>query len=671
MEICKSTSPPKDSILLLFLGKIRNKYIVVEILSYAYCRAIGPVYMHQASTIFRKMVIENPQVIMKICAERADFGEYIDSTLEECLWLHYTNFSLAKMTVNLNKQEDLRLLAAFKNFGDKRLLLIDYIKTECIDFANSDVQQCLSVLKPTRISLTAVAEAGRYLISNLHIIPTQFVKLLFVHPQNITPDFVISNEGISQENKAYIDNLFVYLLPFTQLKALLSAVQPKKCFVITMNYNRDQSLEIINSLLDEATVINNPDITILFNSKEYDEEFLQLFKDKLKTEKKYLAGVNVDTKRNIWEKNIDLFKKHCTPRPLMSKINQYIMLSQIVSLLELVPDCLSIPSAIRLFDCQQYSSSIKSRFAKRAEEINRLSKDSSTKNIRFYGHDVRFAALCIQYLFENCSNIDKIDFKMYQIGDFQAELEPDIDFTSLDTFTVTQDACNGSQLLLYSTLLSRFKEHFKVLEIDVTQNNLEVTKTLLSSVACKEKITELDLKVSSIDQALIELLSLFKGVKEFRIGFTADICFNEQTDQLRFLLPMASTLEIVELAFFDEAASSADYVCKFLSKSCFKKVRFIDLTPLKMTFDQMESIISTKNNKKLLNFKQFGQNYSVEFAKRIQNLYPYAKLFGNIGLDNEIPYENQEEELLRILKADQLLKDSARLMQVKDQNIPQ
>lgn len=166
------------------------------------------------------------------------------------------------------------------------------------------------------------------------------------------------------------------------------------------------------------------------------------------------------------------------------------------------------------------------------------------------------------------------------------------------------------------------REHLAKIAIIIDKHSLIITKRLLSVVVCKENITNLELKLKEIDSDLIEILCEFKGVKELQIEFTDEVLFNERLDELKFLEAMSSNLKEVHITFSEKTDTSADYICEYLSKPCFKNVNFITLSPLLMTCDQMESIIRTKNDKNTFRLRQLGQNYTVAFQKRIHDLYP-------------------------------------------------
>ncbi|TNV82540.1 hypothetical protein FGO68_gene9648 [Halteria grandinella] len=264
-------------------------------------------------------------------------------------------------------------------------------------------------------------------------------------------------------------------------------------------------------------------------------------------------------------------------------------------------------------------------------------------------------------MFQSCAKIKKLFFMM--LLDFQEMNETinlfllnSVDFTSVEVLCFNQEACTESQINLYECLLKKMRGHLKKLIIKINQHSLVINKRLLSVIECKEMITTLVLKLEEIDSDLIEFLLEFKRVNQLHIEFKEDVLFNETHDELCFLEAMSSNLKEIQFTFSKKTDTSAEYICEYLSKPCFRNLNFISLSSLLMTCDQMESIIRTKNQKKTFKFNQTGQNYTVAFQKRIHDLYPYAKLWGHIGLDKDIPYSEQEEELLKIMKYDQLQK---------------
>jgi hypothetical protein len=66
---------------------------------------------------------------------------------------------------------------------------------------------------------------------------------------------------------------------------------------------------------------------------------------------------------------------------------------------------------------------------------------------------------------------------------------------------------------------------------------------------------------------------------------------------------MLPNLKEIEVNFFDKTPTSADYWCSYLSQPQFYNLKYISLSPLVMTTEQIESVISTKNPKKMFRFK--------------------------------------------------------------------
>ncbi|TNV81536.1 hypothetical protein FGO68_gene8404 [Halteria grandinella] len=419
-------------------------------------------------------------------------------------------------------------------------------------------------------------------------------------------------------------------------------------------YWPEQCLQILNSLLDESTVLNNPEITILFNSRQFDEEFLRLFKEKLKTKKKYLVVEDLDHP-SLREESYDLFKKHYPPKSMTDKIKAYAMFNENADL--------SIPWTTRFIDCgRQFQQRLQPFNNQMKEEIKFLLQNMSTESIQFNGTNLNIVVEKLENLFRTCTYIKSIIFNMSSIENYAPELNPSINFSQVEAFEVSQKGIYKQQVPFFSELLSRFNGNLKAINIKVNENSLEAIKSLLSSVVCKDKVTKLELIQSGIDVALIEVLSEYRGIEVLKVQFTTDVSFNDSNDNLRFLEAMAPTLQMVQMSFSMTEESSSDYICKFFSKPCFRRVKFIDLPPL--TCDQIESIISTKDNKRVFKFQQ--ESYTVEFAKRIHDLYPYAKQCGNICLEKKIPDENKVRELLRIMKSDQPVVKAHQELQLKN-----
>jgi hypothetical protein len=150
-------------------------------MAYALCRKFAPMMMHETSRLFRKFIWDNPFAVKNISTSRTE-NESIDSTLEECLCVIYTNYWLSQYSINLKKQQDLRLLTVFKCFGDKRYLWFERLRTGCIDFGDPDVRYGIEMLGTKVLEFIHESSHGddheKCVIKNLHKIPNKTVKTL-------------------------------------------------------------------------------------------------------------------------------------------------------------------------------------------------------------------------------------------------------------------------------------------------------------------------------------------------------------------------------------------------------------------------------------------------------------------------------------------------------------